>query len=94
MKFQHLIKKAAKKQTKIGKKLPPWTSHGSQHYMDDVPLEGPKTKMVKKLFGNGFGLSQMTCPKSGLKVRKKWSKKGPHKIWDHKKTYFAWAFDK
>ena len=63
-------------------------------YADDVPLEGPKTKMAKKWSGNGFGPSQMTCPKKGQKVPKKWSKKGPRKIWDHKKTNFAWAFDK
>ena len=63
-------------------------------YADDVPLEGPKAKMVKKWSGNGFGPFQMTCPKSGQKVPKKWSKKGPRKIWDHKKTNFAWVFDK
>ena len=39
-----------------------------QIYIDDVPLEGPKAKMVKKWSGNGFGLCQMTCPKSGQKV--------------------------
>ena len=63
-------------------------------YADDVPLEGPKAKMVKKWSGNGFGPSQMTCPKSGLKVPKKWSKKGPGKIWGHKTTNFAWALAK
>ena len=61
-------------------------------YADDVPLEGPKAKMVKKWSGNGFGPFQMTCPKSGQKVPKKWSKKGPRQIWDHKKTNFAWVF--
>ena len=40
--------------------------------------------MAKKWSGNGFGPSQMTCPKSGQKVSKKLSKKGPGKIWDHK----------
>ena len=70
-----------------------WGS-GPQDYADDVPLEGPKAKMVKKWSGNGFGPFQMTCPKSGQKVPKKWSKKGPRKIWDHKKTNFAWVFDK
>ena len=63
-------------------------------YAQDVPLECPKIEMVKKWSGNGFGPSQMTCPKSGQKVSKKWSKKGPGKIWDHKNTNFAWAFDK
>ena len=78
-----MVRKLARKIPKI----PPY-------YADDVPLEGPKTKMVKKWSGNGFGPSQMTCPKSGQKVPKKWSKKGPSKIWDHKNTNFAWAFDK
>ena len=63
-------------------------------YMSDVPLEGTKTKMAKKWSGNGFGPSQMTCPKSGQQVPKKRSKKGPRKIWDHKKTNIAWVFDK
>ena len=53
-------------------------------YMDDVPLEGLKTKMVKKWSGNGFGPSQMTCPKSCQKVAKKWSKNGLSKIWGQK----------
>ena len=51
---------------------------------DDVPSEGPKTKMVKKWSGNGFGPCQMTCPKSGQKVFKKWSKNGPSQIWVQK----------
>ena len=53
-------------------------------YIDDVPLEGPKTKMVKKWSGNGFGPCQMTCPKSCRKVPKKWSKNGPSQIWVQK----------
>ena len=39
--------------------------------MGDVPLEGPQAKMAKKLSGIGFGPSQMTGPKSCLKVFKK-----------------------
>ena len=63
-------------------------------YAQDVPLECPKIEMVKKWSGNGFGPSQMTCPKSGQKVSKKLSKKGPGKIWDHKNTKFGWVSDK
>ena len=65
---------------------------------EDVDNENPSLvalgKMVKKWSGNDFGPSQMTCPKSCQKVTKKLSKKGPRKIWDHKKTNFAWVFDK
>ena len=43
----------------------------SQSYIQDVPLECPKVEMVEKWSGNGFGPSQMTCPKSGQKVSKK-----------------------
>ena len=39
-------------------------------YMDDVPLEGPKTKTVKKWSGNCFGPSQLTCPKTGQEQTK------------------------
>ena len=53
-------------------------------YMDDVPLEGPKVKMVKKWSGNGLGPSQMTCPKSCQRVPKKLSKNGLSKIWGQK----------
>ena len=63
-------------------------------YVQDVPLECPKIEMVKKWSGNGFGPSQISCPKSGQKVPKKWSNKGPGKIWDHKNTNFVWVFDK
>ena len=56
-------------------------------YMDDVPLEVPKTKIVKKWPGNCFGAFPDDMPK-------KLSKKGPRRIWDHKKTNFAWVFDK
>ena len=64
--------------------------------MGDVPLEGPKTKMAKKQSRNprnGFGPSQMTCPKIDQKVSKKLSKKGPRKISDHKNINFAWVFN-
>ena len=47
--------------------------------MGDVPLEGLKAKMSKKWSGNGFGPSQMACPKSGPKVPKKLSKRVPAK---------------
>ena len=60
------------------KLMSPWP------YADDVPLEGPKTKMVKKWSGNGFGPSHMTCPKSNQKVLKKLSKNGLSKIWGQK----------
>ena len=67
---------------------------GPGGYIQDVPLEGPKKKMFEKLCFDGFGPSQMTCPKNGQKMIKKWSKNGPGKIWDHFLTIFAWVFDK
>ena len=57
-------------------------------------VEGPKARMAKKWSGNGFGPSQMTCPKSVQKVPKKLSKNGLSRIWDHVNTNLAWVFDK
>ena len=65
----------------------PWSNvpqsiHG--RYIQDVPLDAPKIEMAEKLYFDGFGLSQMTCPKSGQKQSKKNNKNGLGKIWDQK----------
>ena len=76
----------------------PWSAMaglgpGPGRYTQDVPLEGPKKKMIKKWCFDGFGPSQMTCPKSGQKMFKKLSKNGPGKIWDHFLIIFPLVFD-
>ena len=53
-------------------------------YIQDVPLEAPKIEMAKKWYFDGFGPSQLTCPKSGQKVPEKWSANGLSKIWGQK----------
>ena len=48
------------------------------------PLRGPKNRNGQKWYFDGFGPSQLTCPKSGQKVPKKWSANGLSKIWGQK----------
>ena len=63
-------------------------------YIHLVPSEAPNVEMAKQMYFDGFGPSQMTCPKSGQKRFKQTSQDGLRKIWGHLNTNFVWAFDK